>query len=234
MLAHPGQLAFEGLHGGHGAGRVALQAGRAQQVLAVPPVEVGQQDLPARRRVQGRELAHPVVRGDGGGPAHLVEVDRVVRPQDGDVHRLADLLGESAADGPAALCHIHPHVHPHGDAVGEADEAEAEAILAAVLGLLDQPARLQRAEQAERGRLVHLDLGRELGDPGLPAPGEDLHDADRPVHGLHAAAGGLGPGGGSVVAHSRDCSASPGTARDHDDTICTKPPLLVGPRTGRE
>src|SRR5260370_918612 len=40
-------------------------------------------------------------------------------------------------------------------------------------------------EQPGRGRLVHVELARHLGDSGLPVPGQDLQDGHRPVHRLH-------------------------------------------------
>ena len=54
-----------------------------------------------------------------------------------------------------------------------------------------QPARLQRAQQPERRRLVDRDLRGDLADAGLAAAGEDLQHGDRAVHGLDAT--GLAP-----------------------------------------
>jgi hypothetical protein len=67
---------------------------------------------------------------------------------------------------------------------GERDQPDPEPVLAAVAGLLDQTAPLERAQQAERRRLVHVDLRGHLADPGLAAPSEDFEHGDRPVDGL--------------------------------------------------
>ncbi len=42
-----------------------------------------------------------------------------------------------------------------------------------------------RTFQPEGRRLVHAELGRDLGDPRLAAPPEELQDAESPVDGLH-------------------------------------------------
>ena len=73
------------------------------------------------------------------------------------------------------------------DRAGQAHDAEAEAVLAALARLLHQAARLQGAEQAERGGLVNIDLGGHLADARLAALGEDLQHADGAVDGLHSA-----------------------------------------------
>ena len=149
--------------------------------------------------MQGGELADPVVRGDRRRAAHLVEVHRVVGPQHGDVDGLADLLGQPPAHRAALLDEVHPGGHP----AREPDDAEAEAVLAAVLGLLHQATGLQRAEQPERGRLVDADLRGDLAHPGLTALGKDLQNADGPVHRLDPAAA-VGPCGAGPrrAAHS--------------------------------
>lgn len=133
--------------------------------------------------MQRGQLADPVVRGDGPGAAHLVEVDRVVLLHDGDVDRLADLLGETLTDGAALL----GDVDASGHRTGQADDAEAEAVLAALTRLFHQTARLQGAEQTKRGGLVHVDFGGHFADARLAALGEDFEDADGAVHRLHSA-----------------------------------------------
>lgn len=70
-------------------------------------------------------------------------------------------------------------------APAKADEAETEAVLAALACLFHQAAHLQGAEQPERGGLVDIDLGGHLADPGLAAPGQDLQHGDGAVDGLH-------------------------------------------------
>ena len=79
-------------------------------------------------------------------------------------------------------------VEPGGGGAGQPEQADAEAVLAAVGGLLDQPVPLEGADQPEGGALVHAELGRHLGDPDLAAPGQDLEDGDRPIDGLDAPA----------------------------------------------
>ncbi len=156
----------------------------------MPLVQVSQQDLAAGGGVERGELPDPVVRRDRRRAAHLVEVDGVVGAHDGEVDGLADLLGQAPADRAALL----GEVEAGGHAAGEADDAEAEAVLPAVLGLLDQAPGLQGAEEPEGRRLVDADLRRDLADTGLAALGEDLQHADGPVDRLHAGRG--------IVAHS--------------------------------
>ncbi len=160
---------------------VLLQSGGREHLVAPLRRQVREQDLAAGRGVHRGELSDPVVGADGARAAHLVEVDRVVLLQDGDVDGLADLLAEPLAHLPALL----GDVESARDRAGQAHDAEAEPVLAALGGLLDQSARLQRPEQAERGRLVDVDLGGDLADACLPALGEDLQDADGTVDGLH-------------------------------------------------
>ena len=121
---------------------------------------------------------------DRGGTPHLVDVDRVVRTTHRDVDGLAELRGQSFADRPGLL----GDVQPAGDRTGQPQDAEAEPVLAAVLGLLDQFAVLECAEQPEGGRLVHADVGGHFADAGLTALGEDLQHADGAVDRLHSAA----------------------------------------------
>ena len=71
-------------------------------------------------------------------------------------------------------------------APARAQQPDPEAVLAALAGLLHQPAGLQRADQAERRALVHPELESELAHPDLAVAGELLEDADRPVDRLHA------------------------------------------------
>ena len=54
------------------------------------------------------------------------------------------------------------------------------------LGLLDQFAVLECAEQPEGGRLVHADLGGHFADTGLTATGEDLEHAHGAIDRLHS------------------------------------------------
>lgn len=144
--------------------------------------QVGQQDLAAGGGVQRGQLSDPVVRADGSRSTYLVEVDRVILLQHGDVDGFADLLGEPLADRAALL----GDVDASRDRTGQPYDAEAEAVLAALARLLHQAARLQGAEQSERGGLVHLDLGRHLADPCLATLGQDLQDADGAVDRLHS------------------------------------------------
>ena len=81
-------------------------------------------------------------------------------------------------------------VEPSRGGAGQPEEPDAQAVLAAVGGLLDEPVGLERADQAEGGALVHPELGRHLGDPDLAAPGQHLEDGDGPIDRLDAAAVG--------------------------------------------
>ena len=64
----------------------------------------------------------------------------------------------------ASLRQIEPrllhHVEPGGRGAGEPEQADAEAVLPAVLGLLDQAVALQRGDQPERRGLVHVEARR--------------------------------------------------------------------------
>lgn len=182
-LPHLGEVLLQLRLRGDGVRRDLLQADLGQQRGALLGGQVRQQDLAARRRVQRGQLADPVVRGDRSGAAHLVEVDRVVLLQHRDVDRLADLLGEPLAHRAALL----GDVDTTRDRAGQADDAKSEPVLATLTRLLHQAARLQGAEQAERGGFVNIDLGGHLADTRLPALGEDLEDADGPVDRLHSA-----------------------------------------------
>ena len=74
-----------------------------------------------------------------------------------------------------------------GHRAGQPQDAEAEAVLSAILGLLDEFAFLERGEQPERRRLVHADVRGDLTDAGLTALGQDFQHADGAVDRLHTA-----------------------------------------------
>lgn len=93
------------------------------------------------------------------------------------------LLGEALAHRAALL----GDVDTARDRAGQANDAEPEPVLAPLTRLFHQAARLQGAEQAERGGFVNVDLGGHLTDTRLPALGEDLEDTDGPVDRLHSA-----------------------------------------------
>ena len=133
--------------------------------------------------MQRRQLTDPVVRADRTRPARLVEVDDEMRPPHRDVDGFAELRGELFADRPGLL----GDVQSPGHRAGQPQDAEAEAVLAALLGLLDQFAFLERGEQPERRRLVHADVRGDLADTGLTALGQDLQHAHGAVDRLHAA-----------------------------------------------
>ena len=80
------------------------------------------------------------------------------------------------------------HVEPGGGGAGQPQQADAEAVLAAALDLLDEAVRLQGGDQPERRALVHPELGGDLGDAGLAGAGEDLQDRQRPVDRLDTGA----------------------------------------------
>src|ERR1044072_4155546 len=95
---------------------------------------MGEQDLAARRGVDRGELADPVVRADGARTAHLIQVDREVLLQDGDVDGLADLLTEPLAPRSALLGDVET---PRARA-GQAYDPEAQPVLAPLGRLLDE------------------------------------------------------------------------------------------------
>ena len=154
--------------------------------------------------MQGGQLADPVVAADRSGPAGLIDVDDVVRSQHGDVDGLPQLDREALADLPALLRDVELTRHR----VGEAEQAEAEAILSALVGLFDQLVILQRRQETRDRGLVHADLGRELGDADLTEAGQDLEHGHGAVDGLHTSARV-----GAPVAHRSDTTgvALPGT-----------------------
>src|SRR4051812_26789767 len=83
-------------------------------------------------RVERYVLADQVVRLERGGAGDLVEVQRRALREHRDVDRLARLLREPATDRARFL----DDVEPGGRGAGEPEQADAEAVLAAVLGLL--------------------------------------------------------------------------------------------------
>ena len=100
-----------------------------------------------------------------------------------EVDGLAGVGGELAADR-AGLLH---DVEPRGGRAGEPQQADAEAVLPAVLGLLDEVVRLERGDQPERRALVDSSSAAISVTPASPEPGEDLQDRQRPVDGLDTA-----------------------------------------------
>ena len=100
-----------------------------------------------------------------------------------DVDGFAELRGELFADRPGLLGDVQTSRHR----AGQPQDAEAEAVLAALLGLLDQFAVLERGKQPERGRLMHADIGGDLADAGLTPLGQDFQHAHSAVDRLHTA-----------------------------------------------
>ena len=143
--------------------------------------QVGQQDLAVRGRVQRDAPPGPVVWRQRGRPRRLVQVERIASGQDGQVDGLARLLGQRPADRAALL----DHVEPRAGRPGQPHDAHPEPELAPRRVLGHQLTPVQRGQQPGRGRLVHVELARHLGDPGLAVPGQDLQDRHRPVHRLH-------------------------------------------------
>src|SRR6185437_11911542 len=132
-------------------------------------------------RMQVQALPDPVARLQRGRAGHLVEVQREAVRQHRDVDRLADLLGQPLADR-TALLH---QVEPGRRRPGQPQDADAQAVLAAVYVLGDQAAVFQRGHQPERGGLVHAQLDGDLGDPGLTLAGQDFEHGDGAVYRLH-------------------------------------------------
>ena len=113
--------------------------------------------------MQRCQLTDPVVRADCAGPARLVEVDDEMRAPHRDIDRLAELRGELFADRPGLL----DDVQLAGHRAGQPQDAEAEAVLSAILRLLDELAILEGGEQPECRRLVNADVRSDLADAGF-------------------------------------------------------------------
>ncbi len=92
--------------------------------------------------MQWGELTDPVVRDDRAGSARLVEVDHVMRSPHRDIDRFAEICSESFAHRSALLGEVQATEYR----IGQPQNAEAEAVLAAVLRLLDQFAILESRE----------------------------------------------------------------------------------------
>ena len=131
--------------------------------------------------MQRRQLTDPVVRGDRTRPARLVDVDDEMRSSHRDVDGFAELRGQLFADRAGLL----GDVQLAGHRTGQPQDAEAESVFSAVLGLLDEFAFLERGEQPERRRLMHADVRSDLADPGFTALSQDLQHADGTVDRLH-------------------------------------------------
>src|SRR5690606_18444012 len=114
---------------------------------------------------------------------HLVDVDGGLLPHDREVDRLPGLVGQHPGDRSGLL----DQVQPRAGGAGQAHQPDTQPEPPATLDLLDEVALLQRGEQPAGGALVDAQVTRDLGDPGLPAAGQQLQDADRPVHRLHRA-----------------------------------------------
>ena len=147
---------------------------------------LAEQHLAVARRVQRDVLAHPVVRLERRGPGDLVEVQRRGLGPYGDVHGLAGVHRELAAD----RSRLGDQVEAGGGGAGQPQVADAEPVAAAVVDLLDQPVRLQGDEQPERRGLVDAEPLGDLGDAGLAVARQQLEDRERPVHRLHRRCGG--------------------------------------------
>lgn len=182
LLRHGRQLAAQHRRAGDGVLGEPVQ-GAGQQALAQGGRQMGQEHLAAGGGVQRGAPAEPVLRRHRGGAAGLHDVDRRVVVQHRDVRRLAQFVGEFAADGYALL----RDVQPHRRRPREAQHARPQVVLAALLLLGHQAAVLQDAEQPERGGLVHVQFVGDLGDARLAEAGEDLQHAHGTVHRLHAA-----------------------------------------------
>ena len=74
-----------------------------------------------------------------------------------------------------------------GGGSGEAEDAQAQAVFAAMLVLFDEAAGLERGDDSGGGRFVHAEFGGDVGDAGEAGAGDDLQDRDRAVDRLHGA-----------------------------------------------
>jgi hypothetical protein len=189
-------------HGGVGDGVLGvgdrLVPERLVHQVGVTP---GQQHLSARGGVHRGGPADPVAAGDRRAAVLLEDVRGLAGVGDREVDRLAELGGEAPAHRPA----LDRQLELGGGGAGESDDAAAQVVLAALLELLDEVADLQRLDQPERGRLVHAQLGGDLGDAHALAPpfGQQVQDRDGPVHRLHLRGGEL-PRVARQIGHERE------------------------------
>ena len=133
--------------------------------------------------MQRRQLADPVVRGDRARPARLVDLTTKCDRRTAMLTVSPSCAASCSQTGRGLL----GDVEPAGHRAGQPQDAETEAVLAALLGLLNQFAFLERGEQPERRRLVHADVRGDLADAGLTTLGQDLQHADGAVNRLHTA-----------------------------------------------
>jgi hypothetical protein len=129
--------------------------------------------------VQRRALADPVLGADRGRSPRLGDVDGDALVGDGDVDRLAELVGERLARRLPQL----GEVHAPGRRAREPDDPEPDGVLAPFPELLDEPPRLQDAHESGRRGLVHTQLTSDFGDTRF-AVRQHLQHADGSVHRL--------------------------------------------------
>ena len=134
--------------------------------------------------MEGREAADPVVGGQRGRTHGLVHVHGIVGAQNGEVDGLLVFVREAFQDGAGLV----DQAQPARDGTGQAQDAEAELVFSAVAVLPHDLPGDQRAEQPGDGGFVHAHFLGDLADARVPVPGEDFHDLQGPVHGLHAPA----------------------------------------------
>ena len=194
-LAHPGQLLVEPLGRGH---RPRGQRGHPGRLSAAPVrrarLEVGDQHLAAGRAVQRRQPADPVVRWP---------------PWTGP--RAWSTFTAKCSCSTATLIVSPSSAASRTHTSRPCRTTSSRSVTAPASGISPTPSRylprlpicstspraLERAEQPERGRLVHGDLRGHLADPGLPAAGQHLQHADGPVDRVHdtVPTGGVAHGG---------------------------------------
>ena len=78
-------------------------------------------------------------------------------------------------------------VQTRGRGSRESQDPHTQAVLPAILDLLDQAALLECGDQSACGGLMHSQRGRELRDPGRSVLCEELENGDRTIDRLHGA-----------------------------------------------
>ena len=178
-LARLVQLPLESGRIGEGARGEGLELA-AQQLAALGRLQVRQQHLPARGRMQHGPVAHPVVHRHGAAGLGLVEVHRDAAAQHRDVDGLPELLGERLAD--RARDRGEVPARPGGG--GQAQQTHAQ-LHGAVVPSLDEVVPLEGGDQARGGGGMDLQLTGDRRHARPVLARDRLEHLHRPVHGLH-------------------------------------------------
>lgn len=149
-------------------------------LLEIAAIELAEQDLAVRRRVEGDPLADPVVAGVRAATGDLLDVERGAGGEDRDVDRLVGLPREAAADGPRLVDEVESRV----GRAGEPQDAGPEAVLAPLGDLLDEVSVLECGDEPTRGALVDVEVAGQGGYSESAVLGEQLEDRHRAIYRL--------------------------------------------------